>query len=130
MTLEDYSGLTVKEVSVKLKEAGIKFQTVGDADTVTGQIPAAHSVVPGGSEILLYFGQEPASRTVEVPDFAGMNRQQAADEAGKLGLYVLATGNTEVRPGVTVSMQNINPKTKVPVGTTVTLTFTDTKAGA
>ena len=130
VTLEDYSGLTVKEVSVKLKEAGIKFQTVGDADTVTGQIPAAHSVVPGGSEILLYFGQEPAIRTVEVPDFAGMNRQQAADEAGKLGLYVLATGNTEVRPGVTVSMQNINPKTKVPVGTTVTLTFTDTKAGA
>ena len=59
-----------------------------------------------------------------------MNRQQAADEAGKLGLYVLATGNTDVRPGVTVSMQNITPKTKVPVGTTVTLTFTDTKAGA
>ena len=63
-----------------------------------------------------------------MPDFLGMNRQQASDAAGTLGLYVLVTGNGDLSPAVTVTAQDIAPGTKVSVGTTITLEFTDTSA--
>ena len=57
-----------------------------------------------------------------------MNRQQAADTAGTLGLYILVAGNAEIAPAVTVTAQSEEKETMVPVGTTITLTFTDTAA--
>ena len=60
-----------------------------------------------------------------VPDFTGLNRAQAEEAAGRLGLYLLAAGNPEISPQNTVISQNIPKETPVPAGTTVTLTFTD-----
>ena len=40
----------------------------------------------------------------------------------------LVKGNTEIAPHVTVAYQSVTPKTKITVGSTVELTFTDTKA--
>jgi beta-lactam-binding protein with PASTA domain len=65
---------------------------------------------------------------VTVPDFTGMHRQQAAEAAGKMGLYLLITGNGDISPKVTVTAQNIPAQTQVPAGTTITLEFTDTTA--
>ena len=128
VVLEDYSGLTPKEADKLLKSSGITAQYIGTGETVTGQIPKQGTSVPGGSQILLYLGDEVPEQTVEVPDFAGMNRQQASDAAGALGLYILPTGNQEISPAVTVTAQEIVPKTQVPVGTTIRLEFADTKA--
>ena len=61
-----------------------------------------------------------------MPDFAGMNRQQASDAAGLLGLYILVTGNNGMEAIVTG--QSTPKDTEVPVGTTIKLEFTDTKA--
>ena len=101
---------------------------MGDGETVTGQIPAAGQILPGGSEVILYLGQSQPEETVEVPDFAGMNRQQATDVAGKLGLYILVTGNSDVSAQVVVTQQSIPAGQEVPVGTTIKLEFTDTGA--
>ena len=57
-----------------------------------------------------------------------MHRQQAAEAAGKTGLYLLITGNGDVSPKVTVTAQSIPAQTQVPAGTTITLEFTDTTA--
>ena len=78
--------------------------------------------------MLLYLGEEPEQRTVQVPDFTGMHRAQAEETAGALGIYLLAAGNPEVLPHVTVTAQSIPNDTLVPVGTTITLTFTDPTA--
>ena len=128
IVLEKYIDLTGREAESKLKRMGLTAQFVGAGETVTAQIPEPGQVVPGGSQVLLYLGQTPAEETVEVPDFAGMNRQQASDAAGKLGLYVLVTGNDEVSMQVTVTAQSVPKGEKVPVGTTITLEFTDTAA--
>ena len=128
IVLEKYIDLTGKDAASKLKRMGLTVQFVGTGETVTAQIPEPGQVVPGGSQVLLYLGQTPAEETVEVPDFAGMNRQQASDAAGKLGLYVLVTGNDEVSMQVTVTAQSVPKGEKVPVGTTITLEFTDTAA--
>ena len=128
VVMEDLTGLTVKEAEKKLKELHLTARFTGSAETVTGQIPAAGQMVSGGSEVLIYLGEKPETRTVAVPDFSGMNRQQAVDAAGNLGLYILVTGNREISHSVTVTAQSIPSGTEVSAGTTITLTFTDTAA--
>ena len=128
IVMEDLTDLTAADAERKLKEIGLTAKFSGSGETVTGQIPAAGQTVPGGSEVLLYLGEEPAEELAAVPDFTGMNRQQAADAAGKLGLYVLVTGNDAISTTVTATAQNIPADTQVPMGTTITLEFADTTA--
>jgi len=128
VVLEDYTGMTAAQAQKKLSQLGIGCLLQGTEETVTSQLPEAGQSVPGDSQIILYFGDAPEKTQVEVPDFSGMNRQQAAEAAGTLGLYILVKGNTEIAPHVTVAYQSVTPKTKITVGSTVELTFTDTKA--
>lgn len=128
IVVEDLTNLTAQDAERKLKDMGLTAKFSGTGETVTGQIPAAGQTVPGGSEVLLYLGQVPETAQVTVPDFTGMNRQQATDAAGALGLYVLVSGNGEVSSDVTVTAQSIPKDTQVPAGTTITLEFTDTTA--
>ena len=78
--------------------------------------------------MLLYSDGTPAEETVTVPDFSGLNRQQASDLAGSLGLYILVSGNDRIAANVVVTEQSDLPQTQVPVGTTIRLTFADTQA--
>ena len=128
VAVEDLTGLTAKEAEKRLKEQNIRFRAVGTGETVTAQIPSAGSEVPGGSEILLYFGEEPPADTVRVPDFSGMNRQQAADAAAESGLYIFVSGNTSLKATVKAVSQSVAPGTEVPLGTAIKIEFIDTKA--
>ena len=126
IVLEKYIDLTEKEASGKLNRIGLSAKFTGTGDRVTAQLPEPGQTVPAGSQVLLYLGGSPEAETVAVPDFTGMNRQQASDAAGKLSLYILVAGNDEVSPTVTVMTQSLPKDTQVPAGTTVTLTFADT----
>jgi stage V sporulation protein D (sporulation-specific penicillin-binding protein) len=126
--MADLTGLTVREAEKTLKESYLTCRTVGSGDTVTGQIPAAGQNVPGDSQVLLYLGVEVPSEQVKVPDFRGMNRQQAADAAGMAGLYILVAGSNETNPAVRVVKQSIAAGTSVDRGSTIELTFTDNSA--
>ena len=128
IVMEDLTGFTKAETEKLLKEQNLTAVYSGTGDTVTGQLPAAGESVPGGSEVLVYLGEEPPERQVQVPDFTGMNRQQAADAAGKLGLYILVSGNGDVSTRVVTTKQNIPAGQTVAAGTTIQLEFTDTAA--
>ena len=126
--MEDLMGLTAAEAEKKLKDQYLTARLIGEGETVTGQIPAAGSGIAGGSQVLLYMGEPVMEETVEVPDFSGMNRQQAHDAAAERGLYILVAGNTDLLPEVKVTAQEIPAGTKVKQGTTIRLEFTNTKA--
>lgn len=126
--LEDYAGQTAQDAEKMLKQAGLSAKFSGEGELVTGQIPAPGQQIPGGSQVLLYLGETPAEELVSIPDFSGMTRQQAQACAETLGLYLLTEGNPETKDCVIVTAQDIPADTQVPAGTTVTLTFTDTKA--
>jgi stage V sporulation protein D (sporulation-specific penicillin-binding protein) len=128
IVLPDLTGMTEKEAGKLLAEQSLTVRAVGTGEKVTGQIPAAGETIPGGSQVLIYMGEEINRETVTVPDFSGMNRQQASDAAGALGLYILVSGNNEISSGVTVTAQNVPAGTRVNVGSTVKLVFADTKA--
>ena len=126
--MEDLTGLTKSETEKLLKGQSLTAVFSGEGNTVTGQIPAVGQSVPGGSQVLVYLGEAVPERTVEVPDFTGMNRQQATAEAGKLGLYILVTGNSEISATVVATKQSIPAGEQVAAGTTIQLEFTDTGA--
>jgi len=126
--LEDMVGLTLTEAQKLLKQQGITPVLRGSGETVTDQLPMAGSAVPGDGQVILYLGEKHTKELVTVPDFSGMTRQQAADAAGKLGLYILVKGNPEISPQVTAVSQSVPAKSQVEIGTTVELTFADTKA--
>ena len=126
--LEDMTGMTREEARKLLKEQGLTARYIGDGETVTGQLPGIGQQVPLASEIIVYLGEEPEVRTVEVPDFTGMNRQQASDAAGKAGLYILVSGNTSTDPNIIVTAQSAPCGTQVETGTTIRLEFADTRA--
>ena len=126
LIMPDLTGKTVKEATALLKGMNLIAVCAGTETAVTGQIPAAGQSIPGGSQVLLYFGTPAENEPVKVPNFQGMTRQQATDAAGLLGLYILVAGNSEVRSTVVAMDQSISPGTQVSRGTTITLTFTDT----
>ena len=126
--LEDHTGQTAQEAEKTLNQAGLTVKFSGEGEQVTGQLPAPGQQIPGGSEVLLYLGETPGEELVTIPDFSGMTRDQAEETAKELGLYLLAQGNPETAGRVTVTDQDIPADTQVPMGTTITLTFTDTGA--
>jgi len=128
IVLEDFTDLPVEEAREKLTSLGLTARIVGTEGVITDQIPAAGQIIPGGSEVILYLQEKPERETVEVPDFSGMDRQKASDAAGRLGLYILVTGSTELSPEVTVTAQSVAPGTKILMGSTITLEFIDTAA--
>ena len=128
IVIENLTGLPLKEAEKLLRSRNLTARIIGTGETVTGQIPAVGQTVPGMSEVLLYLGETVPETTVKVPDFSGMNRAQATAAAGKLGLYILVTGNDGISPKVVVTLQDIPAGTEVSAGTTIQLRFTDTGA--
>ena len=126
--LDNLTGLTLKEARALVKEQKLTVTSLGEGETITAQLPAAGEPVLPGSEVLVYLADADGERMVTVPDFTGMNRQQASQAAGKLGLFVNATGNQEESPQVTVCGQKESAGTELPVGSAVTLQFADSTA--
>ena len=124
--MPDLTGMTFKEASAALKKLNLTAVEVGEGETLAAQIPAAGQTLPGGSQVLLYYGSTAQTEYVKVPDFSGMTRQQASDAAGLLGLYILIAGNPSVEPEVVAIGQSVSAGTQVPRGSTLTLTFADT----
>ena len=128
VTLEDFTGMTRQDAEKFLKSQGLGWLCSGTGDTVTGQIPAAGQTVSGGSQVLLYLGENVPDSAVEVPDFVGMTRDQAEKTAAELGLYLLFTGNGSDAAVVVVTAQSIAPGEQTAAGSVIQLEFTDTGA--
>ena len=128
VTLSDLSGMTLKEAKAALKDTKLTIVSQGEGETITGQLPAAGQQLAPGSEVLVYLGEPTQSRLVTVPDFAGMNRQQASQAAGQLGLSIIPMGSEAIDVNVTVCSQKEPPGTQLPAGSAVTLQFADPTA--
>ena len=129
VVMPDLTGMTAAEAKKALAGLHLTMCAVGTEDVVTAQIPAPGQSLPGGSQVLVYFGQDAAHSMVEVPNFSGMSRQEASDAAGLLGIYILVSGNPEVSKSVIVTAQDIPAGTQVQTGSTIRLEFTDTAPG-
>ena len=126
--LSDLSGMTIKEAKAALKDTKLTIVSQGEGETITGQLPAAGQQLAPDSQVLVYLGEPTQARLVTVPDFAGMNRQQASQAAGQLGLSIIPMGSEAIGVNVTVCSQKEPPGTQLPAGSAVTLQFADPTA--
>ena len=127
-TVPDIIGMDESEAGALLAEKTITYRVVGTGSTVTDQLPAPGSQVPGNSQIILYMGAEKQLTTVEVPDFIGCSVADVNYLAANAGLYVQAKGTDRTDVYVLAAYQDIEPGTEVDRGTTITVEFSSTGA--
>ena len=121
------SGLTLANATSALKKNNLTLRTVGDGDTVTGQIPAAGASIPGGSEVVLYMGAEVPTDQVQVPNVVGLTLEQAQKKLEDAGLYLKAIGAADYSAS-TAYEQETAAGTSVDRGTAIEVRFSDSSA--
>ena len=117
------AGLPLTDAANRVREAGLRFRTIGDGGTVTDQLPAAGSEIAEGSEIILYLGADISPESESVPELAGMRYEEARDMLSYYGLYL----NTRSALGGerTVSAQSLPAGALAEHGTVLEVTLVD-----
>ena len=126
--MPNLAGKTESEAAAILEEDHLNYKIIGDGDKIVSQIPAHGRELPGNSTVLLYTDDSMPTDEVEVPNLTGMTVAQASTTLSQLGLYLQAKGTDSNAWYVVVTKQDIDAGTKVPRGTMIAVTFTDTTA--
>ena len=104
------------------KELTVK--TVGEGDTITGQIPAGGLIIPNNAQVILYCGAEVPTDKVKMPNVSGMTIAEANRAIANAGLIMKPQGAvSQVGSAVTASKQQYAPDTELSRGTVVTVEF-------
>ena len=126
VTVPNLTGQTAQVGKEAAENAGFTVRTVGEGDTVTAQIPVGGAVIPSGSQIVLYLGQEKPADLVAVPDVRGRTAAQAQEILGRYGLYLKVGGASKyMSSNAIVASQSINVGLSVERGTVVECLFSD-----
>ena len=94
VTLTNYVGSRVENAVNDLNGRGVKYEIVGEGETVSAQVPEPGSKISSGTGLLiLYTGSERPESTVTVPDLMGMTAYDANAAALNAGLNVTYSGS-------------------------------------
>ena len=116
------SELTVAKGAVQ--SAGFECRTVGTGNVVTHQVPAAGVSIPGGSNVILYLGEEAPDGQVATPDLEGLSPAAAKTKLEEQGLFMRATGVVDYTDSsVVMAAQSVDAGTMVTPGTVIEVRF-------
>ena len=118
-------GLSRDEAAAALREAGLRFRTVGSGETVSAQLPAAYFQIARGTEILLYLGEEPAGEKESVPNLVGMRYNEARDRLSRCGIYLHARGTVSDGERQCIAAQSIKEGALAARGSVIEVTLVD-----
>ena len=117
-------GKTVSDAASALEDKNLKYRTVGEGDTVTSQIPAAASAVPGGSTVILYLGDAVPEETGTVPNVVGLGYENARKKLEDAGFFMRASGTSTYYGNTsTAESQSVESGTVAAIGTVVDVQF-------
>lgn len=125
-TVPPLVGYTPDVAISECKRLGFTYRTIGEGEKVTGQIPAAGAVIPGGSELLIYLGESKPTDPVEVPNLTGKGPDETRQALAALNLYMRGSGSAQYFTSATLCAgQSIAPGTMVDPGTVIDVTFAE-----
>lgn len=125
-TVPKVTGYSAEQAEKLLQNRGFTARIVGDGETVTGQIPASGAVIPGGSQVVLYMGEETPEDSVTMPDLTGLTPEGAKQALAAVNLYMRGTGSARYFTSATLAAnQSIAPGTEVARGSVVEVTFVE-----
>lgn len=118
--------VTGKKVSVAqsmLANSNLKYQVVGNGDTVLRQVPEKGEVIPKNGTVVLYTEEGKLSETTVVPNFIGKTMSQANIAAANARLNLQIGGLGLHSSEAKADSQSIEPGKKVPPGTVIKVSF-------
>ena len=127
VTLDDYRGMTVSEATRAITSLGLSvdFGDATAADIVTGQMPIAGERLHLGTGRVLLYTSSVKNEYVAVPDLSGIDMTTATKKLLDAGLNIrlrgASAGSATAYPKA--AAQSIAPKTTVPRGTVIAVTF-------
>ena len=124
VTMPGVKGYELTVAKNQLAKYGLRCRTVGSGNIVTGQIPAQGVSIPGGSNVIIYLGEDPDTQEVQVPNLTGMTATAAKSMLEEMGLFLRAVGVVDYSDKeVKASEQVIAPGTMVKPGTVIEVRF-------
>ncbi len=121
------SGKDKSTAKAELEAAGFSVKVVGNGKNVVKQSPASGIEIPRDGMIVLYTESD-SEQMVEVPDFTGLTIAEANRVAATSNLNIEIAGNDSSSALVVAYKQSEEYKSKVGIGTVVTITFKSTQA--
>lgn len=128
VSVPELANLTAGEAKKALAEKNLTFRTVGSGDLVTDQVPAVGAIIPGSSEIILYFGENQPEALVAVPDVVGKDAETANRMLTEQGLYMKIIGAAGSENTIVAAAQRPAAGETVSPGTVVEVEFSDLSA--
>ena len=128
VTVPQLIGGTIAGATDVLGHRNLTFRTVGGGTMITDQTPAAGTVIPSGSQVVIYLGAAKPTDTVAVSNVMGLSPDAATRLLAEQGLYMISTGATtgSEYSSVVAINQSIAAGTPVARGTVVQVQFADT----
>lgn len=117
-------GFNVSDAKKLLEGKNLNYRVVGEGDLVTDQLPMQGSMVPVGTEVVLYMGAEKPAEQVTMPSIIGRSADDAKNALERLGLYIRGEGMSVA--GAVAATQSIESGALVDIGTVVDVHFMDT----
>ena len=118
------TGLSLPKAEDDLSRQNLRFRTIGEGDTVSRQIPAAGTKIPGGSTVVLYLGDAVPESSSTVPNVTGMTYEKAKTELERAGFFMKASGASVYYGNTTTAeRQSIPGGESAATGTVITVSF-------
>ncbi|MBQ9686415.1 MAG: PASTA domain-containing protein, partial [Oscillospiraceae bacterium] len=118
-------GKDLSDAAKAVKEASLRYRTIGSGKTVTDQLPAAGSRIAEDTEIILYLDAEVSPDRESLPDLTGLTYEQARDTLSYYGLY-LSTNSRLIDPATQiVGTQSLPAGTQLAHGTVIDVGLID-----
>ena len=126
VTTPSVTGMTVSDAASALENKNLKYRTVGEGETVTSQVPAAASAVPGGSTVVLYLGDAVPEESGTVPNVVGLTYETAKSRLEEAGFFMRASGVSTYYSNTTTAVsQSVEGGTTAATGTVIDVQFSN-----
>ncbi len=124
VSMPKVAGKSLADAESDLKKKNLKFRTIGEGNTVSRQVPAANTSIPGGSTVILYLGDATPEESAAVPDVTGMTYEGAKNALEKAGFFMKASGvSTYYGNSTTAEGQSVAGGDVAAIGTVVNVKF-------
>jgi len=121
-TVKNYRGMSLDAAKSTLDENGIKYEIIGNGESVLNQVPISESIISKKEgKVILYTSDSVEASTSTAPNVIGMTAEQANIALVNAGFNVQIDGRTA--EGTTVAVQSIEPNSTAPIGTIVKITM-------
>lgn len=124
VSMPKVTGKSLADAEKDLSKKNLNFRTIGSGETVSRQVPAAGTNIPGGSTVILYLGDAVPETSGTVPDVTGMTYEKARSTLERAGFFMRASGvSTYYGNSTTAEDQSVAGGEAAAIGTVVDVHF-------